>query len=348
MSTTDQEPQPAANNGPVIIADDFSADDSSSDRATSVASSSTSLASSILNHRIENGRTYHRYKDGQYSYPNDEKEADRLDLQHNVFLLTLDYRLGLAPIAQPEAKVGRVLDVGTGTGLWCVEFGDEHPDAEVVGIDLSPAQTQFVPPNVKFEVDDLEEPWTYHTKFDYIHTRAMTSSISDWKRFFKQSYDFLEPGGYLELQEGHMRPECDDGTLKPDSPLIEWVDRLEEACNIFGRPFVDCPGLKPLLEEVGFEDVVVTKYKWPLNAWPKDPHYRELGIWTLENMLEGLEAWSMAPFTRALEWTKEEVNVFLIGVRNELKNKNMHGYIPVYIIHARKPLKETEENEEAS
>ncbi|KAK1706016.1 S-adenosyl-L-methionine-dependent methyltransferase [Colletotrichum lupini] len=323
MSTTDQEQQPAANNGPVIIADDFS-----------VASSSTSLASSILNHRIENGRTYHRYKDGQYSYPNDEKEADRLDLQHNVFLLTLDYRLGLAPIAQPEAKVGRVLDVGTGTGLWCVEFGDEHPDAEAV-VSCAHVLSYSVPPNVKFEVDDLEEPWTYHTKFDYIHTRAMTSSISDWRRFFKQSYDFLEPGGYLELQEGHMRPECDDGTLKPDSPLVEWVDRLEEACNIFGRPFVDCPSLRPLLEEVGFEDVV-------------DPHYRELGIWTLENMLEGLEAWSMAPFTRALEWTKEEVNVFLIGVRNELKNKNVHGYIAVYIIHARKPLKETEENREAS
>ncbi|KXH33770.1 hypothetical protein CNYM01_12269 [Colletotrichum nymphaeae SA-01] len=208
MSTTDQEQQPVANNGPVIIADDFTwyvyAESSASQ---SVASSSTSLASSILNHRIENGRTYHRYKDGQYSYPNDEKEADRLDLQHNVFLLTLDYRLGLAPIAQPEAKVGRVLDVGTGTGLWCVEFGDEHPDAEVyfrscyfdsvfgckdvreAVVGRTHVLFYSVPPNVKFEVDDLEEPWTYHTKFDYIHTRAMTSSISDWKRFFKQSYE---------------------------------------------------------------------------------------------------------------------------------------------------------------
>ncbi|KAK1528915.1 uncharacterized protein CCOS01_06749 [Colletotrichum costaricense] len=336
------EQQPTdGDNGPIIIADDFDADDSSSDRATSIASSSTSLASSIMNHRIENGRTYHKYKDGQYSYPNDEKENDRLDLQHNIFLLTLDYRLGLAPPAQEGSKVRRVLDVGTGTGIWCIEFGDEHPDAEVVGIDLSPAQTAFVPPNVKFEVDDLEEPWTYHTKFDYIHTRVMTSSIADWK-------SFLEPGGYIELQEAHMRPDCDDGTLKPDSPLIEWVDRLEEACNIFGRPFIHCPSLKPLLEEVGFEDVSVTKYKWPINAWPKDPHYRELGIWNLENMLEGVEGWSMAPFTRALEWTKEEVNVFLISVRNELKNKNVHAYIPVYMIHARKPLKEAEENEEAS
>lgn len=48
-----------------------------------------------------------------------------------MFLLTFDGRLGTAPPNSKDAKVGRVLDLGTGTGIWAIEFGDEHPEAEV-------------------------------------------------------------------------------------------------------------------------------------------------------------------------------------------------------------------------
>ncbi|KAJ0299202.1 hypothetical protein COL516b_009456 [Colletotrichum fioriniae] len=70
-----------------------------------------------------------------------------------------------------------------------MDFGDEHPGAEVTGVDLSPAQPQFVPPNVKFEVDDIEDTWTYSRPFDYIHSRMMNSSISKWEEYIRQSYE---------------------------------------------------------------------------------------------------------------------------------------------------------------
>jgi len=46
-------------------------------------------------------------------------------------LLTLDNKLGLSPPNLPDSKVKRVLDVGTGTGIWAIDFGDEHPEATV-------------------------------------------------------------------------------------------------------------------------------------------------------------------------------------------------------------------------
>lgn len=54
------------------------------------------------------------------------------DLQHNLFLLTFDDKLGLAPPNKPDVKVKHVLDIGTGTGIWAIDYADEHPEAQVI------------------------------------------------------------------------------------------------------------------------------------------------------------------------------------------------------------------------
>lgn len=102
-----------------------------------VESSTVSLQDGIFMHVKENGRTYHAFNEGKYVLPNDEKEQERLDLQHHLFLLT-HHRLHVAPLPR---SVHNVLDIGTGTGLWAVEFAQEYPMANVVGSDLSPIQT---------------------------------------------------------------------------------------------------------------------------------------------------------------------------------------------------------------
>jgi methylase of polypeptide subunit release factors len=78
-----------------------------------------------------------------------------LDLQHHLLLILLDNELHLAPI---DKNVQNVLDVGTGTGIWAIEFGKSpldgkhpeltnfclsatrYPSASVIGSDLSPIQ----------------------------------------------------------------------------------------------------------------------------------------------------------------------------------------------------------------
>ncbi|OLN81082.1 Trans-aconitate 2-methyltransferase 12 [Colletotrichum chlorophyti] len=318
-----------------------------------VVSSTASVSSSILDYREENGRTYHRYKDGKYAIPNDEKENDRLgevtgtsvstdmeltiepDLQHNLFLLTFDNALGLAPPNKPDSKVKRVLDVGTGTGIWAIDFGEDHPEAEVLGMDLSMSMPEFVPPNVKFEIDDLEEDWTYSQPFDYIHSRMMNSAVDDWKTYLYKCFNNLTPGGYFELQEPDLFPRCDDGTLRQDCALIKCIDLMYEASVMFGRPYQEIPPLVNVMKEVGFVDVEMHIFKWPSNPWPKDRKYKELGAWNNENFCEGFEGFSMAPLTRAHNWKKEEVQVFLIDVRKDLRDRNMHAYWPISILEYR-------------
>jgi len=55
-------------------------------------------------------------------------------------------------------------------------------------VDLSPIQPPYVPPNCKFEVDDVNKAWTYKPDaFDFIHVRAMTGCVPDWVDFYKKA-----------------------------------------------------------------------------------------------------------------------------------------------------------------
>jgi hypothetical protein len=169
-----------------VEADDH--DDNESSLA-GLQNSTASISSSIMKFREENGRTYHAYQDGKYLLPNDEREQDRLDLQHHLFTLTFDGKLFTCDADKAERQVRRVLDAGCGTGIWAIDFADEHPKTEVLGIDLSPIQPAFLPPNVTFVVDDLEQEWTFDDKFDFIYMRMLSASILDFSAMFKNSFE---------------------------------------------------------------------------------------------------------------------------------------------------------------
>ncbi|KAF5650126.1 methyltransferase [Fusarium tjaetaba] len=86
-----------------------------------------------------------------------------------------------------------------------------------VSIDLSRIQPNFIPTNLQFQVDDLEDEWTFSYPFDFIFARVMTGSIGDFPKFFTQSFNALSPGGWVECQDITFPAQCDDGTLKKDS-----------------------------------------------------------------------------------------------------------------------------------
>jgi SAM-dependent methyltransferase len=217
------------------------------------SNASTSIASSVLNYEYENGRRYHGYRSGSYVLPNDDEEQDRLDLIHHIFLLILDGKLYCAPIENPR----RVLDVGTGTGIWSLDFGDENPGSEVIGTDLSPIQPSWVPPNVKFYIDDAESDWVYPPEehFDLIHLREMSGSIADWDRLCTQAYNNLKPGGWLELHEPVAAFEADDETIQRASNISSWQEILCDGAKKFGKDIREAPTLKERMERAGFVDV---------------------------------------------------------------------------------------------
>lgn len=64
------------------------------------------------------------------------------------------------------------------------DFADEHPFAEVFGVDLSPIQPVWVPPSCEFFVDDINLPWRPR-RYDFIHIRDIAGSVPDLSELHK-------------------------------------------------------------------------------------------------------------------------------------------------------------------
>ena len=49
----------------------------------------------------------------------------------------------------------------------------------------------------------------------------------------------------------------------------------------------------------------------------------------MTNLLEVCQGITMNVFTKAWGWSEEEVEVFLVEVRKALRDRKIHGYVPV-------------------
>lgn len=76
-----------------------------------------SLISNLRAFSFENKRRYHKYEEGRYMLPNDDIEQDREDMKHAMIVHLCDGALHNAPLRNPQ----RILDIGTGTGIWAME-----------------------------------------------------------------------------------------------------------------------------------------------------------------------------------------------------------------------------------
>lgn len=326
---------PRAASSPALEAEealeaDLRDDDADSAIDSGSISSTESLTPSILEYRQVHGRTYANAKTGDYWGPNDERQSEGLDLIHNALTILLGDRLFVAPINKKDP--GRVLDIGTGTGIWALDFADEFPSSEVIGTDLSPMQPSWVPPNLKFEIDDCLMEWTWpEDHFDFIHARAMYGSIPDWTELNKSVLKHLKPGGYYEHVEIGCQGMSDHVELDPDHVFYTWANTFYEAGEKMGRPFTICLDgeSKKHMLAAGFEDIKEHRWKLPVNSWAKDKKLKHAGTLFHYALERDMEGFSMFACTQLLGWSKEEVHVLVAKMRQAIRTKADCPYIVV-------------------
>lgn len=139
----------------------------------------------------------------------------------------------------------------------------------------------------------------------------------------------LTPGGSIEVQDNCFPISCDDNTITPETPILRWTHLLVQATDAIKRPITVAPRFGAMMEAAGFEDVVVKRDAWPINQWARDRKLKELGMWSQASGVRGVEAMTLALFTRVLGWSAEETTVFCAQVRRDFKNRALHGYFNV-------------------
>lgn len=295
-----------------------------------------SVTDSIYDYRVENGRTYHAYMDGKYLLPNDEREKERLERVYKAIDTVFDGKAIFAPLKNPQ----RIVDMGTGTGIWAIDVGDQYPEAHVVGIDLSPIQPKWVAPNVEFRIDDIDLPWVFSRSLSMIHSRAMSGhSIRHWPTYLRQCYAHLAPGGWVEAQETSFLPHSlPSGPFPADSHILQWHALFHAGMRAAGRDLcVTAQDIRIAMEESGFINICVHEDVLPMGPWCSDNRLKEAGELIKQSMIEGLGGVSCAVFTRILGWEVLDLELFLEKVRKEWRTKDIHGYWPLFAVYGQKP-----------
>lgn len=143
---------------------------------------------------------------------------------------------------------------------------------------MKPLQPSSHPANVHFVVDDFMKPSsTERCPYDLVHSRSISSGISDWPALVQKCWECLRPGGWIELQEFHLPMRCDDDTMA-GTAFERWNHSMVEASAKIGVKvdggFAEVPNL---LEEMGFAEIHRKGIKWAVGPWPKDPTAKEIG-----------------------------------------------------------------------
>ncbi|KAM0411424.1 hypothetical protein ACHAPD_009636 [Fusarium lateritium] len=237
------------------------------------------------------------------------------------------------------AKTKAAADIGTGTGIWAIEFADQFPNASVIGTDLAPIQPSWVPPNLEFQIDDCTQEWTIApNSLDYAHLRWLVGSVADWTALFKEAYKSLKPGGWIESYEPSSTIESDDNTVLPGSAMSQWQNFFVEGGRRMGRTFkVFQDGIqKKAMQEAGFVDIEERNFKNPIGGWPKDPEARSIGQYT-QAALEQDGKGTVLHMATALGWSEDEVTVFISHFNREIRSPKIHAYFKQKAVWGRKP-----------
>lgn len=148
----------------------------------------------------------------------------------------------------------------------------------------------------------------------------------------------IKPGGWIELQELHFKALCDDDTMKEDYLFAKWLDLVRQGLEKFGVDLLGPRKHSAYLREAGFVNIQEKVFKAPIGMWAKNQTLKTIGLYMRSILLDGLQGVSIKPLTKGLDWTVEEVEVFLVDIRKSLMDKSVHSYLTFHVCYGQNPL----------
>lgn len=100
-----------------------------------------------------------------------------------------------------------ILDVGCGPGVIAREIAKSVPNAQIVGLDLSPSRLRIAQlnandhSNITFKQGDAQRLPYGDCEFDFVYCRFLLEYLSDKETAVREMYRVLKPSGRVLLQD---------------------------------------------------------------------------------------------------------------------------------------------------
>ncbi|CZS94298.1 uncharacterized protein RCO7_10326 [Rhynchosporium graminicola] len=207
--------------------------------------STTTISSEALTPVEKYGRSYCAYQEGKYLMPNDEQERESLDGQHHLFRMTLGGRLHLAPLP----TIQRALDIGTGTGIWSIQYGERKflLDSFTLNLDRSRRKSWCGGVRSRSEPDAARL-----VRFLFVVVFERANSLQGTAEL--EAFKALAAGGIIEMQDVIFEFRSPDHSLE-GSALATWAEKVKSAFGSKGIDLTSASRYKNDLETAGFEDI---------------------------------------------------------------------------------------------
>ncbi|WVQ77627.1 hypothetical protein IAR50_007315 [Cryptococcus sp. DSM 104548] len=266
----------------------------------------------------------------------DEFELERQESEYHVLRLSLGLPFPAAVFKALNMPNGygqpRVLDVGTGTGVWAIDLADMLPHAEVIGLDTAPIQRQFAPQNCDFDISSASSLPYSPSSFTLINlSRPSSLPAHPWLRTIgdlNAFYGLLRPGGWVGVGDWHRRPfvryspqQSSSGRGDGEEEVLvgtaAWYDAYDKSLRAMGHLFdMDRLEAKLLSTEYDRREVII-----PLGA--HEGRRESLGKLQLVNMRAFVES-ARYVLSRHGRYSDAEINVLSGTYLQELESSKMY------------------------
>ena len=155
-------------------------------------------------------------------------------------------------------------------------LGQRYPDAEIIGLDISPVPERHdKPSNVTYIQGDIQELAKSGDAgfgagtFDYIFHRLLIFGITDWPAYMATVDSLLRPAGWTEMQDFDLLLLNRTGQSLADQ--WRFWGAMQEDCRAIGLNIRVGSKLASYMKDRGLRDVNETVYNWPLVPTPDMP-----------------------------------------------------------------------------
>ncbi|RGB41123.1 S-adenosyl-L-methionine-dependent methyltransferase [Rhizophagus diaphanus] len=201
-----------------------------------------------------NGRKFLKDSD-KYILPSDEKELDRLHVQHDLQIQIWNSHFSSPVESILKSGGAEVLDVGCGSGNWLLEMATNYPSSNFTGIDILPLYPLDTHPlNVIFESVDVSAGLPFpDNHFDFIHLKCLLSTMSEkycnMKTLYNELIRVLKPGGWIEIMEH------DNEIINPSPTMKFFCSSYQALLRQRGINVYLCREIPKILDRHGFINI---------------------------------------------------------------------------------------------